>query len=167
MEKKKSPVIRIIVGVVAVILVLGMFGACSSGSKTNSTTDNGTTQATQTQSTESTGADVEATPEAAPAPEPAPEPEPVKEDYTITDETLDNSNSFALYIRGVLTNNTDRNVSYIQLEYVLYDANGVQVGTAYANTSNLKAGGSWKFDAIGTASPDEVASYELVDITAF
>ena len=59
------------------------------------------------------------------------------------------------------------NGGYIQVEYNLYDADGAQVGTALANTNNLKAGGSWKFEAIGTASPDEVASYELVDVTSF
>ena len=48
-----------------------------------------------------------------------------------------------------------------------YDADGAQVGTALANTNNLKAGGTWKFEAVGTASPDEVASYERVDVTGF
>ena len=90
-----------------------------------------------------------------------------KDPYTITDEQLDTSNQFALYIKGTLTNNTDSEVSYIQVEYNLYDADGAQVGTALANTNNLKAGGTWKFEAIGTASPDEVASYELIDVTGF
>lgn len=58
-------------------------------------------------------------------------------------------------------------MSYIQVEYNLYDADGAQVGTALANTNNLKAGGTWKFEAVGTASPDEVASYERVDVTGF
>lgn len=90
-----------------------------------------------------------------------------KDPYTISDEQLDTSNQFALYIKGTLTNNTDNEVSYIQVEYNLYDADGAQVGTALANTSNLKAGGTWKFEAVGTASPDEVASYELIDVTGF
>ena len=87
--------------------------------------------------------------------------------YTISDEQLDTSNGFAVYINGTLTNNTENEVSYIQVEYNLYDADGAQVGTALANTNNLKAGGTWKFEAVGTASPDEVASYERVDVTGF
>lgn len=93
--------------------------------------------------------------------------EPELEPYTVSEEQLDTSNQFAVYVTGTLTNNTEDEVGYIQVEYNLYDADGAQVGTALANTNNLKAGGSWKFEAIGTASPDEVASYELVDVTSF
>lgn len=95
--------------------------------------------------------------------EPAEEQEP----YTVSEEQLDSSNQFATYITGKLTNNTEDEVSYIQVEYNLYDAEGAQVGTALANTNNLQPGGVWKFEAIGTASPDEVASFELIDVTGF
>lgn len=104
----------------------------------------------------------------APAEEQTQEVEPAKQEpYTIADEQLDDSNQFAVYVTGTLTNNTDDEMGYIQVEYNLYDADGAQVGTALANTSNLKAGGTWKFEALGTASPDEVASYELADVTSF
>lgn len=74
----------------------------------------------------------------------------LQEPYTIADEAEDTSNQFAYKITGTLTNNTDKEKSYIQIEYVLYDADGNQVGTALANTNHLKAGGSWKFEALGT-----------------
>ena len=77
------------------------------------------------------------------------------------------SNQFAYKITGTLTNNTDKEKSYIQIEYVLYDADGNQVGTALANTNHLKAGGSWKFEALGTVSPDQVASWERSDVSGF
>ena len=70
-------------------------------------------------------------------------------------------------ITGTLTNNTDKEKSYIQIEYVLYDADGNQVGTALANTNHLKAGGSWKFEALGTVPPDQVASWERSDVSGF
>ena len=70
-------------------------------------------------------------------------------------------------IAGTLTNNTDSDKSYIQVEYVIYDADGAQIGTALANTNNLKAGGTWKFEAASTVEPDEVASWELADVTGF
>jgi hypothetical protein len=31
----------------------------------------------------------------------------------------------------------------------------------------LKAGGSWKFEALGTVSPDQVASWERSDVSGF
>lgn len=95
------------------------------------------------------------------------EPVEQQEPYTVSEEQLDGSNQFATYITGKLTNNTESEVSYIQVEYNLYDAEGAQVGTALANTNNLQPGGVWKFEAIGTASPDEVASFELIDVTGF
>ncbi len=102
-----------------------------------------------------------------PAEEQTEEPAEEKAPYTVSEEQLDGSNQFATYITGKLTNNTDDAVSYIQVEYNLYDAEGAQVGTALANTNNLQPGGVWKFEAIGTASPDEVASFELIDVTGF
>ena len=60
-----------------------------------------------------------------------------QEPYTIADEAEDTSNQFAYKITGTLTNNTDKEKSYIQIEYVLYDADGNQVGTALANTNHL------------------------------
>ena len=102
-----------------------------------------------------------------PAEEQTEHPAEEKEPYTVSEEQLDGSNQFATYITGKLTNNTDDAVSYIQVEYNLYDAEGAQVGTALANTNNLQPGGVWKFEAIGTASPDEVASFELIDVTGF
>lgn len=89
------------------------------------------------------------------------------EDYTVSDETLDTSNPYAAYITGTLTNNKDTDVSYVQVEYVLYDADGAQIGTALANTNNLKASGSWKYEAYVTADAASIASFELAEITGF
>lgn len=90
-----------------------------------------------------------------------------RKNRTIADEAEDTSNQFAYKITGTLTNNTDKEKSYIQIEYVLYDADGNQVGTALANTNHLKAGGSWKFEALGTVSPDQVVSWERSDVSGF
>ena len=90
-----------------------------------------------------------------------------KADYSISDEELDASNEYAAVITGTLTNNTDEEKSYIQVEYVIYDADGAQIGTAFANTNNLKAGGTWKYEAYSTVSPSEVDSWELADVSGF
>lgn len=87
-------------------------------------------------------------------------------DYTIADEKLTSDYGYAK-ITGTLTNNTDSDLDYVQLEYVLYDEDGVQIDTAYANTSNLKAGGTWKFEATSVADADEVDSYERAEVTGW
>ena len=146
MAKGKKPIGKIVLIVVAVLVIVGVIGSMGG------------------QSTETDAADAQADQQG--VAQQAEQPE-AQEPYAITDETLDTSNQLAAYITGTLTNNTDHDVSYIQVEYVLYDASGAQIGTALANTNNLKAGGSWKFEAMGTASPSEVASWERADVTGF
>ncbi len=139
----KTPIWKIVLVVIAVLLVLGAIGSMGGNQPATSEPAGSTAQ---------------------PAPaEPEPEPEP----YTVSDEVLDTSNPFAVKIQGTLVNNTDKDRSYIQVSYNLYDADGAQVGTALANTNNLKAGGVWKFEALGTAEPEQVASWELAEVTGF
>lgn len=138
----KKGIGKIVLIVLAVLVVIGVAGTALGGNSDSADAPD-TAGQTQTQQAEE------------------------QEPYTITDEVMDTSNGFAVYIDGTLTNNTDDEVSYIQVEYNLYDADGAQVGTALANTNNLQPGGVWKFEALGTASPDEVASYELIDVTGF
>lgn len=88
------------------------------------------------------------------------------EKYAISDEAMD-GDEFSVTISGVFTNQTDEDLSYIQLTYTLFDADGAQIGSAYANANNLAAGGSWKFEATGFEPLAEVASYELADVTGF
>lgn len=50
---------------------------------------------------------------------------------------------------GTIKNNTDHDMEYVEINIILYDKDDAQIGTALANTNNLKAGGSWKFEAVG------------------
>jgi len=86
--------------------------------------------------------------------------------YTITDEAL-NSDSYTAVIAGTFTNNTDSDLSYVQVSYNLYDADGAVIGNAYANANNIKAGGTWKYEAYCSASPDDIVSFERGDVTAW
>ena len=70
-------------------------------------------------------------------------------------------------ISGTFTNLTDSQLGYVSVSYNLFDADGNQLGTAYANTSNLDAGGTWKFEAVGMYDQAKVASYKLADVTGF
>lgn len=70
-------------------------------------------------------------------------------------------------ICGIYTNKSGAKQGYVQLSYTLFDADGNQIGTAYANTSNLEDGGTWKFEASTLKGSDEVATYKLAQVTAF
>lgn len=145
-KEGKKPIGKIILGIVVVLIIVGTVGSMGGKSSDSST------------------GDVSKPAEASQQAEEQQEPQ---EPYTIADEVEDTSNQFAYKITGTLTNNTDKEKSYIQIEYVLYDADGNQVGTALANTNHLKAGGSWKFEALGTVPPDQVASWERSDVSGF
>lgn len=145
-KEGKKPIGKIVLGIVVVLIIVGTVGSMGGKSSDSSTGD---------------------VSKPAEASQQAKEQQEPQEPYTIADEVEDTSNQFAYKITGTLTNNTEKEKSYIQIEYVLYDADGNQVGTALANTNHLKAGGSWKFEALGTASPDQVASWERSDVSGF
>lgn len=147
-KEGKKPIGKIILIVLVVLVVIGAVGAM--GGKGSS----GGGDAQQTSAQE---------PAATTEQEAAPEPEP----FTISDETLNTENPYSATITGTLTNNTDSEKSYVSVEYVIYDADGAQIGNAYANTTNLKAGGTWKFEAGTLKAPEEIGSWERVEVTGF
>ena len=63
-------------------------------------------------------------------------------------------------LSGIVKNNTDSEMGYVEIQFTLYDENDVQIGTALDNTNNLKAGGSWKFEAISLDNISEFDHYE-------
>lgn len=68
-------------------------------------------------------------------------------------------------ITGIVQNVSGNAYSYAQITFNLYDPSGNQVGTALATINNLKAGGTWKFEAIGAGS--NVSSFEFASLDAF
>ena len=144
-EKKKKPIGKIVLIVVVVLIALGAFGSLSGGGEgSDSSTGAGGAKTEQTE-----------------------EKKQEQEPYTISDETLDTSNPYGVKITGILVNNTDEDKSYLQIEYNLYDADGAQIGTALANINNLKAGGTWKFEAASMEKPEDVVNWERVDVSGF
>lgn len=91
--------------------------------------------------------------------------EPAKK-YAITDEQIV-KDGYTAKVTGTFTNNSGTEMSYVQVSYTLFDESGAQVGTALANTNNLADGGTWKFEALATATPDKIASFKLGDVTGF
>jgi len=87
-----------------------------------------------------------------------------QEKFTLIDSE-GSHDGFAYYVTGSIKNNTNKQYSYVQVTFNLYDANGAQLGTAMANINNLEANGTWKFKALGVT--EEVASYKLSEITGW
>lgn len=138
----------VIVNVLAIAIVLGTQSAYSSAideaAKGTISTEDGSSVAAASTSAESGAADK----------------------YSITDEQM-TGDDYTTTISGTFTNLTDSQLGYVSVSYNLFDADGNQLGTAYANTSNLAAGGTWKFEAVGMYGQAKVASYKLADVTGF
>ena len=145
---KGLAIAALVVNIIALVLVLATQSAMSAA------IDEATTPAV---STEEVQVQADGAGEAEADAEPA---------YSIADEAM-TGDDYSVTITGTFTNNTDKDISYVQLSYRLLDAEGAQIETAYANTSDLSAGGTWKFEAMGFVGSDEVASFELADVTGF
>lgn len=138
----------VIVNVLAIAIVLGTQSAYSSAideaTKGTISTEDGSSAAAASTSAESATADK----------------------YSIADEQM-TGDDYTTTISGTFTNLTDSQLGYVSVSYNLFDADGNQLGTAYANTSNLDAAGTWKFEAVGMYDQAKVASYKLADVTGF
>lgn len=71
----------------------------------------------------------------------------------------------AYYIEGYIKNNSDKDYSYVQVEFTAYDAEGNILDSCLDNNSGLEANGRWKFKAMCTADADKIASYKFKEIT--
>ena len=138
----------VIVNVLAIAIVLGTQSAYSSAideaTKGTISTEDGSSAAAVSTSAESTTVDK----------------------YSIADEQM-TGDDYTTTISGTFTNLTDSQLGYVSVSYNLFDADGNQLGTAYANTSNLDADGTWKFEAVGMYDQAKIASYKLADVTGF
>ena len=87
----------------------------------------------------------------------------VKVDKYQVEITSSYNNGYALCIEGTVTNNSGRDLSYVQILIPTYDADGNKVGSAMANINNLKDGETWKFEAIDSSGgvDYDAENYEL------
>lgn len=67
------------------------------------------------------------------------------------------------YIQGTIKNNSTEEYDYVEVEAVLYNDEGVQVGDTFTNTTNLSSGGKWKFEM--TILQEDATQYEIVDVS--
>lgn len=71
------------------------------------------------------------------------------------------------YIEGTIKNTSDKEYSYVQVSFNLYDADGAQIGTAMDNINDLEANGTWKFKALGLSPEGKVSTYKIKEITGW
>jgi len=75
---------------------------------------------------------------------------------------------YSYYIEGTCTNNSDKDYSYLQVEFICYDKEGYNLGTAWDNTSNLLKGEKWKFKAMDLSSDsDKIDHCEYHDVSGW
>ena len=81
-----------------------------------------------------------------------------KFEYEVTSQYADEY-GFSYYIEGTVANNTEKDYSYLQIEFICYDADGNNLGTALDNTNNLLAGQTWKYKAMFMGSDSETVDH--------
>jgi hypothetical protein len=51
-------------------------------------------------------------------------------------------------LAGTVVNDSDKEYSYAQVEFNLYDDSGAQVGSTFTNINNLEPHATWRFEAV-------------------
>lgn len=74
------------------------------------------------------------------------------------------NDELASYIVGTVKNNTDKKFLYVQIEFIIYDENGSEIGNALADTGDLGPNGTWDFEAEALGG---FSTYKLKNITGF
>jgi|GEM_PF-910866 len=92
-----------------------------------------------------------------------PEEEPDLE--LLSDDGTFDSDINTIHITGKVKNNSGKVLSYVQIQFALYDKSGSQVGTALANTNGLEPGNTWSYDAIGMAS--NVSKFKVINLSGY
>lgn len=82
------------------------------------------------------------------------------EDLTVEGEITSSIEYDTPKFNGTIKNNTDQELDYAEINITIYDKDGAQIGTALDNTNNLKAGGTWKFEAISLDNISEFDHFE-------
>lgn len=81
---------------------------------------------------------------------------------------MDQSDLYAVYVSGYVTNNTDKAITnYVQITFDALDAQGANLGTCLANTNTVDAGGKWKFKAICSGEAEDISQVRFKAITGF
>lgn len=89
------------------------------------------------------------------------------EDFEIVEIAQDETSPM-VKINGKIKNNSGKDLSYLQIEIPIYDADGAKLGTALANINDLKKDEVWKFEAIsGVTEKGAKADLEKIEYSGF
>lgn len=83
------------------------------------------------------------------------------------EKSYQDKSGFGYYIEGIVTNKKDKDYSYVQIEFVCYDKDGNNLGTALANTNNLLGNETWKYKAMGMFTNQKVGHCDFKEITGW
>lgn len=122
--------------ILAVVVVVGIYGAGSGGND-----DNTSVQKAENSSTENVAEE--------------------KKEYELKDVKVTTDEFGGNYVEGVLVNNSDKDKNYVQVQFSASDADGNKIGSALDNVSNLGAGKSWKFKAMLLETSDGEITFDL------
>lgn len=75
------------------------------------------------------------------------------------------NDEYTRYVVGKVKNTGSSSISYAQIVFSLFDAEGNQVGTAMDNINNLGAGSTWSFSAV--VIEDSAAKVNFSELTGF
>lgn len=89
-----------------------------------------------------------------------------KADLELVGESNAEVTPYMVTISGSVKNNTSKTYRYVQVVVNIYDKDDNLLGTALDNVTNLEAGGTWKFKAIGS-NPGGASRYKITDITGY
>ncbi len=65
---------------------------------------------------------------------------------------------YTVTVTGTVENTTGKDLSYISVEYKIYDSSNAVIGTALANANNIGKGETWRFKAISLGTLDQLPS---------
>ncbi len=78
---------------------------------------------------------------------------------------------YSVKVTGSITNTTKNDLSYISVEYKIYDNSGAVIGTALANANSIGIGETWKFEAVSfdwfDSRPSKVTLNEIQTVKDF
>ena len=69
------------------------------------------------------------------------------------------------YIRGVIRNKSSKNISYVSIDFAVYDASGNRLDSAETFFSDLGPGETWRYEAL--ILDNDAASFKLTAIEGF
>lgn len=89
-----------------------------------------------------------------------------KYEYTI-DRQYKDDYEIGYYIEGSVKNKKDKKYSYLQIEFICYDSEGNNLGTAVDNTNNLLGNQTWKYKALFMGTAENVDHCDFHEITGW